>query len=69
MEFGRRSHSQQLLVEDTNDSGALQAVGGGAALALLEGVRKPLDVVPLAKILQRERERVVGACDWDQWPE
>lgn len=31
-------YSQQLLVEDTNDSWALQAVGGSAALALLEAV-------------------------------
>lgn len=48
-------HSQQLPVEDTHDSRALQAVGGSAALTLLEGVRQSLDVVPLPKILQRKR--------------
>lgn len=44
-------YSQQLLVEDTNDSWALQAVGGSAALALLEAVRQSLDLMPFTKIL------------------
>lgn len=44
-------YSQQLLVEDTNDSWALQAVGGSAALALLETVRQSLDLMPFTKIL------------------
>lgn len=47
--------SQQLLVQDSNDSGALQAVGGSAALALLESVWQSLDVVPFTKILQRQK--------------
>lgn len=42
---------QQLPVEDTNDSGALQAVGGSAALTLLEGVWQSLDVIPGTEIL------------------
>lgn len=48
-------YSQQLSVENTNDSGALQAVGGGAALALLEAVRQFLDIIPCAEILQRKQ--------------
>lgn len=47
-------YSQQLPVEDTNDSRALQAVGGSAALALLEGVWQSLDIIPCTKILQRK---------------
>lgn len=46
-------YSQQLPVEDTNNSRALQAIGGSAALALLEGVWQPLDIKPCAKILWR----------------
>lgn len=49
-------YSQQLPVEDTNHSGALQAVGGSAALALLEGMWQSLDIVPCTKILQRKHE-------------
>lgn len=45
--------SQQLPVEDTNHSRALQAVGGSAALTLLEGMWQSLDVIPCTKILQR----------------
>lgn len=46
---------QQLSVQNTNHSGALQAVGGSAALALLEAVRQSLDVIPRAEILQRKQ--------------
>lgn len=45
--------SQQLPVENTDDSGALQAVGGSAALSLLEGVWQLLNIVPGAEILQK----------------
>lgn len=48
-------YSQQLSVENTDDSGALQAVGGSAALALLEAVRQFLDIIPCAEILQRKQ--------------
>lgn len=48
-------YSQQLSVENADDSGALQAVGGSAALALLEAVRQSLDVIPCAEILQRKQ--------------
>ena len=47
---------QQLPVEDTHDSRALQAVGGSAALTLLEGVWQSLDIIPGTEILQRERD-------------
>lgn len=56
-------HSQQLSVEDADDSGALQAVGGSAALALLEAVRQSLDVIPCAEILQR-KQNVRAFCDY-----
>lgn len=48
--------SQQLPVENTDDSGALQAVGGSAALALLEGVWQFLNIIPGTEILQGEIE-------------
>lgn len=44
-------HVQQLPVEHTNDSGALQGVGSCGTLALLEDDRELLDLVPLAQIL------------------
>lgn len=47
--------SQQLPVENADDSGALQAVGGSAALSLLEGVWQFLNVVPGAEILQKRQ--------------
>lgn len=46
-------YSQQLFVEDTNNSRAQQAVGGSAALTPLEGMWQSLDIIPGAKILQR----------------
>ncbi len=50
-------YSQQLSVEDTNNSRALQAVGSRAALALLEGVWQFLDVIPFTEILQRKHKQ------------
>lgn len=47
-------YSQQLPVEDTNDSRAVQAVGGCAALALLESIWQFLDFIPRTKILQKK---------------
>lgn len=47
--------SQQLAVEDSDDTRALQAVGGSAALTLLEGCWQLLDLVPLTDVLQEKR--------------
>lgn len=47
--------SQQLTVEDSDDTRALQAVGGSAALTFLEGCWQLLDLVPLTDVLQEKR--------------
>lgn len=49
------SYSQQLTVEDSDDTRALQAVGGSAALTFLEGCWQLLDLVPLTDVLQEKR--------------
>lgn len=46
-------YSQQLTVEDPDDSRTLWAVGGSAALAFLEGCWQLLDLIPLTSVLQR----------------
>jgi len=43
---------QQLSVEDSQHTRALQAVGGRAALPLLEDVGQLLNLIPLAQVLQ-----------------
>lgn len=45
--------SPELSVEDSNNTGALQAVVGGGALSRLKSVRQPLDFIPRAQILWR----------------
>lgn len=47
-------YSQQLSVEDPDDTGTLQAVGGSATLTSLEGCRQLLDLIPLTSVLQRK---------------
>ena len=47
-------YSQQLPVEDSNDSRTLQAVGGGAALTFLEGCWQLHDLIPFTDVLQRK---------------
>lgn len=49
------SYSQQLTVEDSDDTRALQAVGGSAALTFLEGCWQLLDLVPLTDVLREKR--------------
>lgn len=48
------SYSQQLTVEDSDDTRALQAIGGSAALTFLEGCWQLLDLVPLTDVLQEK---------------
>lgn len=50
-------YSQQLSVEDSDNTRALQGVGGSATLTFLEGCWQLLDLMPLTNILQR-RHRV-----------
>ncbi|KAF3858047.1 hypothetical protein F7725_011248 [Dissostichus mawsoni] len=54
-------YSQQLAVEDSNDSGALQAVVGSAALALLEEFNKVCIHPGSIKVLLDAR---LGASSW-----
>lgn len=51
-------YSQQLPVEDSDDTWGLQAVGGSAALTLLESSWELLDLIPLTNILQAEKPSV-----------
>lgn len=47
-------YSQQLIVEDSNDTRTLQTVGGSATLAFLEDCWQLLDLIPLTSVLQRK---------------
>ena len=49
-------YSQQLTVEDPDDSRSLRAVDGSAALAFLEGCWQLLDPVPLTNVLQSKQD-------------
>ena len=51
------AHLQQLSVEDSHHAGALIAVGGRAALPLLEDGGQLLDLVPRSQVLEGRRTR------------
>lgn len=48
-------YSQQLTVEDSDDTRALLTVGGSTALTFLEGCGQLHDLIPLANILQKHK--------------
>lgn len=48
-------YSQQLTVEDSDDTRALRTVGGSTALTFLEGCGQLHDLIPPANILQKHK--------------